>query len=181
VLNLSACLLFLHNEGFKTADLQIAARELGMVKRRQEVRGNYQGATVIDDFAHHPRAITVTLEAIRARFPGKRIITVFEPVSATARSSVFQNEFRDSLAASDAVIIAKPDLATTALGGSDLDGQKLAREISSQHGKPALCVSTLAPLREAIDTQVKSGDVLLILSNRTCLGLWESDFARALR
>jgi UDP-N-acetylmuramate: L-alanyl-gamma-D-glutamyl-meso-diaminopimelate ligase len=181
VLNLSACLLFLHNEGFATEELQKAARELGMVKRRQEVRGSYQGATVIDDFAHHPRAITVTLEAIRARFPGKRIITVFEPVSATARSSVFQNEFRESLAASDAVIIAKPDLATTALGGSDLDGQKLAQEISLQHGKPALCVSTLAPLREAIDKQVKSGDVLLILSNRTCLGLWESDFARALR
>lgn len=181
VLNLSACLLFLHNEGFKTEELQKAAKEMGMVKRRQEVRGSYQGATVIDDFAHHPRAINVTLEAIRARFPGKRIITVFEPVSATARSSVFQNEFRDSLAGSDAVIIAKPDLATTALGGSDLDGQKLAQEILSQHGKPAMCVSTLTPLREAIDKQVKNGDVLLILSNRTCLGLWESDFARALR
>ena len=72
---------------------------------------------VIDDFAHHPRAITVTIDAIRARFKNKKIITIFEPISATARSNIFQNEFRDSLADSDKVIIAKASLATTALGG----------------------------------------------------------------
>jgi len=182
ILNLTACISFLFAEGFKTEDLQKAVQKLGMVKRRQEVRGQYQGATVIDDFAHHPRAITVTLDAIRARFKNRRIITVFEPVSATARSSIFQSEFRDSLAGgSDEVIIAKPDIATTALGGSDLDGVKLAAEITSLHKKPARCVSTLAPLREAIDGSVKPGDVLVILSNRTCLGLWESDFVQALR
>ena len=182
VLNVTACLSFLYGEGFKIPELQKAVKELGMVKRRQEVRGTYKGATVIDDFAHHPRAITVTLDAIRARFKNRRIITVFEPVSATARSSIFQTEFRDSLAGgSDEVIIAKPDLATTALGGSDLDGVKLAAEIQSIHKRPAQCVSTLAPLRAAIDATVKSGDVLVILSNRTCLGLWESDFVQALK
>ena len=164
ILNVTACLTFLYNEGFKIPELQKAVQTLGMVKRRQEVRGQYKGATVIDDFAHHPRAI----------------ITVFEPVSATARSAIFQSEFRDSLANSDEVIIAKPDIATTALGGTDLDGKKLAAEISSQHHRPAQCVSTLAPLRAAIDATVKPGDVLLILSNRTCLGLWESDFVQQL-
>lgn len=181
ILNITACLAFLHGEGFPIPKLQAAVKSLGMVKRRQEVRGTYKGATVIDDFAHHPRAITVTLEAIRARFKNRRIVTVFEPVSATARSAIFQSEFRDSLAASDEVIIAKPDIATTALGGTDLDGVKLAKEISERHHRPAKCVSTLAPLREAIDSTVKTGDVLLILSNRTCLGLWESDFVSALK
>lgn len=180
VLNLAACLILMHAEGVSAERLRKAAVHMGMVKRRQEVRGHYKGAVVVDDFAHHPRAITVTLEAIRARFKGKRVITVFEPVSATARSSVFQNEFRDSLADSDVVIIAKPDIATTALGSNDLDGKKLAIEIAAR-GRVALCVSTLAPLREAIDSMVKEGDVLLILSNRTCLGLWESDFVQALR
>ena len=180
ILNITSCIAFLHGEGFKIHDIQNAVKKLGMVKRRQEVRGTYKGATVIDDFAHHPRAINVTLEAIRARFKGRRIVTIFEPVSATARSSIFQTEFRDSLANSDEVIIAKPDIATTALGGSDLDGKRLAAEIQSQFHKPAQCVSTLAPLRAAIDATVKKGDVLLILSNRTCLGLWESDFVSQL-
>lgn len=180
VLNLTSCIVFLLSEGFDIPRIQKAARELQMVKRRQEIRGTYKGMTVIDDFAHHPRAITVTMDAIRARFPKRKIITIFEPISATARSSIFQNEFRDSLAASDKVIIAKPDLPTTALGGTDLDGEKLAREIS-ESGKKAACVKALPDLRKLIDEYAESDAVLLILSNRTCLGLWESDFVQALK
>lgn len=180
VLNLTSCLIFLLAEGFKVADIQKAATEIGMVKRRQEYRGKYNSMTVIDDFAHHPRAITVTMDAIRARYKNKKIITVFEPISATARSSIFQNEFRDSLAASDKVIIAKAELATTALGGSDLDSEKLAKEIS-QKGSPSVCVSKLDDLRKAIDTFAEPDAVLLVLSNRTCLGLWESSFVQELK
>lgn len=180
VLNLTSCLVFLLSEGFGYAELQRAAGQLEMVKRRQEVRGSYQDMIVIDDFAHHPRAITVTLDAIRARFKNKKIITVFEPISATARSSIFQTEFRDSLAASEKVIIAKPDLATTALTGKDLDGELLAKEIS-QMGKQAKCVNKLDDLRRTIDEFAEPNAVLLILSNRTCLGLWESDFVKALK
>jgi len=177
VLNLSSCIYFLLSEGFKIEQVQKACENLEMVKRRQEIRGKYNGMTVIDDFAHHPRAISVTLDAIRARFKDKKIITIFEPISATARSSIFQNEFRDSLAQSDKVIIAKPDLASTALGASDLDGVKLAKEISEK-GKSARCVNKLDDLRKNIDEFAEKDAVLLILSNRTCLGLWESSFVK---
>ena len=180
VLNLTSCLIFLLSEGFKVEDIQKSATEIGMVKRRQEVRGKYKGMTVIDDFAHHPRAITVTMDAIRARFKNKKIITVFEPISATARSSIFQNEFRDSLAASEKVIIAKADLATTALGGTDLDSDKLTKEIAAINHN-AVCVNKLDALRSAIDTFAEPDAVLLILSNRTCLGLWESSFVQELK
>lgn len=180
VLNLTSCLIFLLSEGFKVEDIQKAATEIGMVKRRQEVRGKYKGMVVIDDFAHHPRAITVTMDAIRARFKNKKIITVFEPISATARSSIFQNEFRDSLAASEKVIIAKADLATTALGGTDLDSDKLTKEIAAINHN-AVCVNKLDALRTAIDTFAEPDAVLLILSNRTCLGLWESSFVQELK
>lgn len=180
VLNLTSCLIFLLSEGFKVEDIQKAATEIGMVKRRQEVRGKYKGMVVIDDFAHHPRAITVTMDAIRARFKNKKIITVFEPISATARSSIFQNEFRDSLAASEKVIIAKADLATTALGGTDLDSDKLTKEIAAINHH-AVCVNKLDALRSAIDSFAEPDAVLLILSNRTCLGLWESSFVQELK
>jgi UDP-N-acetylmuramate: L-alanyl-gamma-D-glutamyl-meso-diaminopimelate ligase len=180
VLNLTSCLIFLLNEGFKVADVQNVTANIGMVKRRQEVRGKYKGMTVIDDFAHHPRAITVTLEAIRAQFKNKKIITVFEPISATARSSIFQNEFRDSLALSEKVIIAKAEIATTALGGTDLDSDKLTKEIA-QKNHATVCVSKLDDLRKAIDAYAEPDAVLLILSNRTCLGLWESSFVQELK
>jgi UDP-N-acetylmuramate: L-alanyl-gamma-D-glutamyl-meso-diaminopimelate ligase len=180
VLNLASCIVFLLAEGFAVAEVQQAAINMEMVKRRQEVRGKYQGMVVIDDFAHHPRAIKVTMDAIRARYKNKKIITIFEPISATARSSIFQNEFRDALAFSDKIIVAKPDLATTALSGGDLDGQKLADEITAK-GKVAVCVNKLEALRQSIDDFAEENAVLLILSNRTCLGLWESDFVHALK
>lgn len=180
VLNISSCLIYLLAEGFLVPELQKAALEIGMVKRRQEVRGKYNAMTVIDDFAHHPRAITVTMDAIRARFKNKKIITIFEPISATARSSIFQNEFRDSLAASDKVIIAKASIPTTALNGKDLDVEQLAREIS-ERGSPSVCVTTLSDLRKMIDQYSEKDAVLLVLSNRTCLGLWESSFVQELK
>jgi UDP-N-acetylmuramate: L-alanyl-gamma-D-glutamyl-meso-diaminopimelate ligase len=181
VLNLTSCIYYLLTEGFEVGKVQDACTKLEMVKRRQEVRGKYHDMVVIDDFAHHPRAITVTMNAIRARFKGRKIITVFEPISATARSSLFQNEFRDSLAAADKVIIAKSDLPSTALGGAgDLDGDKLAHEINSK-GRPATCVRKLDELRKNIDDFAEKDAVLLILSNRTCLGLWESSFVKELK
>ena len=180
VLNLASCLIFLLSEGFKITDVQKAASELEMVKRRQEVRGKYKGMTVIDDFAHHPRAINVTLDAIRARFKNKKIITIFEPISATARSSIFQTEFRDSLASSEKVIIAKAEMSTTALNGKDLDADLLAKEIELK-GRQAVCVSKLDDLRKAIDIFAEPDAVLLVLSNRTCLGLWESSFVQDLK
>lgn len=179
VLNLTSCLIYLLAEGFSVADVQKASREIGMVKRRQEVRGRYKDMIVIDDFAHHPRAITVTMDAIRARFKNRKIITIFEPISATARSSIFQNEFRDSLLTSDKVIIAKASIPTTALGGKDLDVDLLAKEVSAK-GKPASCVTKLDELRNVIDQYAEKDAVLLVLSNRTCLGLWESSFVKEL-
>ena len=180
VLNLASCLIFLLAEGFPVSDVQKAALEIGMVKRRQEFRGKYKNMIVIDDFAHHPRAITVTLDAIRARFKNKKIVTIFEPISATARSSIFQGEFRDSLAFSDKVIIAKASIPTTAINGKDLDVDLLAKEIN-ESGKPTICVSKLEDLRAAIDESDNNDSVLLVLSNRTCLGLWESDFVKELK
>jgi UDP-N-acetylmuramate: L-alanyl-gamma-D-glutamyl-meso-diaminopimelate ligase len=180
VLNLTSCLIYLLSEGFSVSELKKAALEIGMVKRRQEVRGKYNAMTVIDDFAHHPRAITVTMDAIRARFKDKKIITIFEPISATARSSIFQSEFRDSLAASDKVIIAKASIPTTAIGGKDLDVDLLAREISDR-GRPSVCVTTLPDLRKMIDQYSEKDAILLVLSNRTCLGLWESSFVQELK
>lgn len=180
VLNLTSCLIYLLSEGFNVPDVQKAAQDIGMVKRRQEVRGRYRDMIVIDDFAHHPRAITVTLDAIRARFKNKKVITIFEPISATARSSIFQGEFRDSLCASDKVIIAKASIPTTALTGKDLDVELLTKEIGQQ-GKPSICVTNLDDLRRSIDQYTEKDAVLLVLSNRTCLGLWESGFVQEIK
>ncbi len=179
ILNISSCIILLNKLGFSSEDLKIAVKELGMVKRRQEERGKYKGALVVDDFAHHPKAITLTLDAIKAKYPGKRVITVFEPISATARSSHFQNEFMISLQKSDQVILAQNPLQTTVQSSSNLDCDLIVEELK-KNDVPAYNAKNLEDLVSKIDSSVNDTSLLLILSNRTCLGLWESDFVTEL-
>src|SRR6201987_3732831 len=83
-----------------------ALRSFKSVKRRLEVKAQVNGITIIDDFAHHPTAIAVTLTALRSRYPGARLWAILEPRSNTLRRNVFQHELAKSLALADEVVIA---------------------------------------------------------------------------
>lgn len=179
ILNLSACILLMHNLGEPISKLQSAVEKLGLVKRRQEERGYYRGALVIDDFAHHPKAIKLTLDALKQKYPEKRLLTVFEPISATARSSIFQKEFAESLENSNEVIMAMNPLPTTVKGTENLSGDEIVSHLQAKN-KKAVKVTSLKELRSQIDERVDDSTLLVILSNRTCLGLWESDFVQKL-
>lgn len=179
ILNISSCLLLLHKLNFNTIELKQAVKSLGMVKRRQELRGSYKGSLVIDDFAHHPRAIDLTLKAIRQKYPNKKILTVFEPISATARSDIFQEEFYEALKLSDEVILAVSPIHTSVRDHENLDCVAIRDKIN-QNEQRAYVVRELIELRELLDQKVDESTLFLILSNRTCLGLWESDFVKAL-
>jgi UDP-N-acetylmuramate: L-alanyl-gamma-D-glutamyl-meso-diaminopimelate ligase len=179
ILNITSCLHLLHKQGFNTVELQESVKKLELVKRRQEVRGQYKGATVIDDFAHHPKAITLTVDAIKSTYPEKKIVTVFEPISATARSSIFQAEFTESLESSDSVILAANPLQTTVQDSKNLDCDLIVETLNKK-GIRANVARDLNQLRTEIDTYIDENSILLILSNRTCLGLWESNFVKEL-
>src|SRR5205807_6964104 len=71
------------------------------VRRRCEVRGEINGITVIDDFAHHPTAVRETLAALRTKYPDQRLIAVSEPRSRTSCHAPFQNIYVDAFAPPD--------------------------------------------------------------------------------
>lgn len=175
ILNICSCLVLLHKKGFNTLELKQSVKKLGLVKRRQELRGKYKNSLVIDDFAHHPKAISLTIDAIRNSYPDKKIVTVFEPISATARSNIFQKEFEDSLVESDSVVIAMNSISTTVEDSKNLNCELLVDNLNNRKISSSL-VSSLAELRSEIDIKDSEETLFLILSNRTCLGLWESDF-----
>ena len=78
------------------------------VKRRLEVIGELQGVTLYDDFAHHPTAISLTLEGLRAKTgDSSRIIVILEPRSNTMRMGVHADSLADSLATADFTLIYK--------------------------------------------------------------------------
>ncbi len=180
ILNLAAGIIFAFNEGVTPSLLKEAVKKLSLVKRRQEIRGTYRDAIVIDDFAHHPRAVKMTVDAMKVAYPDKKIIVVLEPNSATARSSIFQDEFSQALSAADEVIFAQPMRKTTIKNVGNIDGDAIVNSIIEQ-GRSASVVTSLDELITQIDDTIDDNGLLLVLSNGTCLGLWESDFAKKLQ
>ena len=98
----------LDHEGLSAQDLAPGFASFAGIKRRQEVLGEPGGVTVLDDFAHHPTAVKVTLEALRMRFGGRRLWAIFEPRSNTSRRNIFQDEYAQAFDAADLVVIAPP-------------------------------------------------------------------------
>jgi UDP-N-acetylmuramate: L-alanyl-gamma-D-glutamyl-meso-diaminopimelate ligase len=180
VLNLSAVIIYALSEGFGYEALCEAVSDLKMVKRRQEVRGSYKGALVIDDFAHHPRAVELTLDGIITKYPERKVHVVMEPNSATARSAIFQKEFTDSLDRAASVIFTKPTRPTSVKNVGDLDIYKIIDHVKAS-GRHGAVVGNLSELMVEIELLAKPENLILVLSNGTCLGLWESQFVKELK
>lgn len=175
ILNLTSGILLAIKEGISLERLRQAMGNLKMVKRRQEERGHYHQALVIDDFAHHPRAVTQTIDAIKVKYPGKRLVVVMEPNSATARSNLFQQEFAISLEGADEVVLAKPQKATTVKNAKDLDCYQIVDHLKQKNIGGSVATN-LTELRGELDRLANAETLFLILSNGTCLGLWSSNF-----
>lgn len=80
------------------------ARFLG-VDRRFQILGDYNGAMVVDDYAHHPTEIRATLDAARSGYPQRRIVALFQP-HLYSRTRDFAREFGDSLRGADVALVA---------------------------------------------------------------------------
>ncbi|MDR0355848.1 MAG: ribonuclease III, partial [Deltaproteobacteria bacterium] len=134
--------------------------ELRGVRRRQQVLLDHNGITLIDDFAHHPTAVDKTLSALRSGFPGRRILAAFEPRSNTSRRALFQEAYAKSLRQANLVFLSAVDKPDKAPEGDRLDVEKLALETgqASVHDSPA-------DLASAIMAEVKSGDLIVLMSN----------------
>jgi UDP-N-acetylmuramate: L-alanyl-gamma-D-glutamyl-meso-diaminopimelate ligase len=163
-LNAAAVLALLDTLGYSPQSVQQALRTFRGVKRRQEVRGEAGGVLVIDDFAHHPTAVRVTIEAVSQRFPGRRLWAVFEPRSFTARGTRFQTEFGEALAGADRVVLAPPFRSDYSAGHALLDTAAVARALE-RRGVPAHACPDNAAVLEALARETLPGDVVLMMSN----------------
>ena len=118
--------------GLDGAALASGFRTFEGIKRRQEVLGEPGGVTVVDDFAHHPTAVRLTLEALRLRFGGRRLWAIFEPRSNTSRRKVFQDEYGAAFDAADQVVLAPPGDLDRIAPEERFDIQALAQAIRSR-------------------------------------------------
>jgi UDP-N-acetylmuramate: L-alanyl-gamma-D-glutamyl-meso-diaminopimelate ligase len=131
-----------------------ALSEFRGIKRRMELRGSVRGIHVYDDFAHHPTAIATTLEGLRRRVGGERIVAVLEPRSATMKRGVHKDTLAASLAPADEVWFhVPPDLGW--------DAAAVVRSLGSR-GHLSGEIDVLA---EELAQRLRPGDHALIMSN----------------
>ncbi|WP_242394945.1 UDP-N-acetylmuramate--L-alanine ligase [Anaeromyxobacter oryzisoli] len=143
------------------------------VKRRQEVRGTAGGVTVVDDFAHHPRAVKATLAAVQGSFPGARLLAAFEPRSNTSRRNLHQREYSDPATWTGAaeVFLLRPAPTDRVPEHERLDVDAVVAALSA-HGKPARVFETVEALVQAVAASARAGDVVLGMSNGAFGGFW---------
>lgn len=141
-----------------------ACRALGKfinARRRLELRGEVNGISVYDDFAHHPTAILATLQALRSKVGGTaRILVVLEPRSNTMKMGISKDDIAPALGRADEVFILQP-----------ANIPWLVSEITANCVQPAYWSGDLDVLTAMVAEHAQPGDHILVMSNGSFGGI----------
>ena len=131
VLNALASIALADSLGIPAKTIQKGLMNFSGTDRRFQYKGEVNGFTIIDDYAHHPTEIKATLQAAR-HYPHRDIWCVFQPHTYT-RTKAFFDQFAEALTLADHVILADIYAAreTDTLGISSRDLAERARELGA--------------------------------------------------
>ncbi|MCX7893778.1 MAG: UDP-N-acetylmuramate:L-alanyl-gamma-D-glutamyl-meso-diaminopimelate ligase [Burkholderiales bacterium] len=160
-MNALAAIAAARHVGVEPARAIAALGRFENVKRRLEVRGIAGGATVYDDFAHHPTAIATTIDGLRQRVGPARILAILEPRSNTMKLGVMKDALAGSLAGADRVFCYAANLGWDAAAALAPLGAKA--RVAGDFGR----------LLDAIVAETRPGDHLLVMSNGGFEGIHE--------
>ena len=150
-----------HHAGVSVENACAALATFVNAKRRLEVKGEVNGITVYDDFAHHPEAIQATLTALRDKIGcSVRIIAVLEPRSNTMKMGIHKDDIAPSLVRADYVFVLQPDNIPWDV--SDITNKCL---------QPAKWTANLERLIDMIVAEAQPTDHILVMSNGSFGGI----------
>ncbi|MCW9013674.1 MAG: UDP-N-acetylmuramate:L-alanyl-gamma-D-glutamyl-meso-diaminopimelate ligase [Gammaproteobacteria bacterium] len=153
-MNALAAIAAARHVGVPVAQSIEALQHFKGVKRRMELRGEVNGVTVYDDFAHHPTAIKETVDGLRRAVSDARIWAVLEPRSNTMRMGAHKQQLAASLQDADQVLLYQP-------AELDWDMQSVVDEL----GAKGSLLNTVDGIVETLCQQVAAGDHILVMSN----------------
>ena len=170
VLNALAAVALAYGRGVQCEAIEQALATFEGVRKRMEIKGEARGVLVVEDFAHHPTAIRVTLEAARTRWPGRKIWAAMEPRSNTMRRKIFQSVLPEALMIADAVLIGPVNRAQLLGEQERLSPEQIADSLL-ERGRPAKAFESADEIAEYLADNAKTGDVVMVLSNGSFDGL----------
>ncbi len=172
ILNATAAFLLGLHLGWDEKKLKEALKSFSGVKRRQELLGTPGGVRVIEDFAHHPTAVRLTVEALKKRYPEGSLFTLFEPRSATSRRKIFQEAYSNSFKGADVVYIAKPYNQINIDDKERFSSEELVQDLLNKKIEASVIKGIDVCVQE-IKEKVQPGDTILIMSNGAFEGIYK--------
>lgn len=165
VLNALSAIIVAHELGICDADICGALEGFAGIGRRFQIYGEYDTSSGrvlhIDDYAHHPREVAVTLQAIRQGWPDRRLVVAFQPHRYSRTRDLFE-DFTMVLSEVDALVLMEVYAAGEApIAGAD--GRTLARAIRLRGQVEPLFIEHTGKLAKALLGVLRDGDVLLTL------------------
>ena len=152
-MNATAAALAARHAGVPLQASVEALQQFKGVKRRQEIIAEIDGVRIIDDFAHHPTAIELTLKALKSKTSG-RLFAVIEIRSNTMKMGIQASKFADSIGAADVVLL--------------YDDKSLQWDLHANLQSAATLVlikPDIAQLIEYLTQNSRKGDQIVIMSN----------------
>ena len=168
--NIAAAFAIARAEGCGVAQLGEAIRLFRGVKRRQELLGVVAGVRMIQDFAHHPTAVDLTIKATRRRYPDHSLHVCFEPRSSSSRRDVFFAGYTKAFDAATRAYIAPVYAPERVPDGQLLDVAGLGAALRDR-GVDASSFETIEDIAHAVLERAAPGDTVLLLSSGSFGGL----------
>ncbi len=162
VCNALAATALAYEGGASFDDIEKALATFDGISRRMTVCGTRRGVTIVDDFAHHPTEIRMTLSAVRSRFSPRKTWVVFQPHQAS-RTRQLMDDFSRAFADADVVLV--PDIFSV----RDTDEDRLSVASSRlvdrirETGIDSRYFSSLDAVCEHLDSHIAEGDVVVTM------------------
>ena len=163
VLNALACIALCHSYGIEKADIKSGLKKYTGAHRRFEYKGNFKGASVYDDYGHHPTEIKATALGLKKKTYNHSWV-IFQP-HTYSRTANLLNEFAESLTYFDNIIITDIYAAreTNTYGVSSEDIVKKLKEM----GRKAIYISEFNDIINYLNENVQKDDIILTLGAGT--------------
>ena len=154
--------------GISVEKLRESLANFAGIWRRFEIKGTYKNALIVSDYAHHPTAVKLTIEAAKNLYPERRIFAIFQPHQYNRVKSLY-NCFLECFAVADVIILSE---IFDVVGRDTKDDQclsslDLVEDIKKNDGtmkNRIFYARSLEETRKLIDEKIKDGDLLLIMT-----------------
>lgn len=160
-LNAVAGILVATEEGVEDKAILAALEQFQGVGRRMQVHGEFNQVLLVDDYGHHPKEVEVSIEALKAAYPQRRLLTVFQPHRYSRTKDCFE-DFVKVLSRTELLIL----LEVYSAGEEPIqgaDGKSLSGAIRQRGQVQPIFVSSQAELEVILKPLLQPNDVVLMI------------------